>query len=381
MALSGTDPDDYAESDNCAASSPIAAQGKGTCTIDVTFTPQAVGARLATLVVTDNSGDKNATQHQVSLTGVAVQAATNTTVTPSTNPSVFGQSVTFTATVTPDSPVAPTGTVTFKNGTTTICNAVALTSDEATCAISTLAAGTHSITAVYSGDTNFVGSTSAAVSQTVSLPVLTITASSGSFTYGGTVPAITPVYSGFVNGDTAASVTTPPICSTTATSLSPVGSSPYPSSCAGAVDGNYTIQYVKGSVTESAATTSTAITSIAPNPSFVGQPVTVSYKVTVNPPGGGTLPGTDKVTVTDSTGASCTGTVASGDCALTPTAVGPDTLTATYGGDIDFQHQQDIGHGGVRHRANDKLDRDGLHNLSNAGDQRRRGAHAPALTR
>jgi hypothetical protein len=78
---------------------------------------------------------------------------------------------------------------------------------------------------------------------------LTITASSPSMTYGGTVPAITPSYMGFVNGDTPASLTTQPTCTTTATSSSPVGSSPT-TSCSGAVDPNYSnIKYVNGTVT------------------------------------------------------------------------------------------------------------------------------------
>ena len=73
--------------------------------------------------------------------------------------------------------------------------------------------------------------------------VVTVTASSDSMTYGGSTPTITPSYSGFVNGDTAASLTTPPTCSTAATSSSPVGS--YPSSCSGAADPNYTFSYVE----------------------------------------------------------------------------------------------------------------------------------------
>jgi hypothetical protein len=77
---------------------------------------------------------------------------------------------------------------------------------------------------------------------------LTITASSGTMTYGGTVPTISPSGSGFVNGDTIASLTTQPTCSTTATSTSLPGT--YPSSCSGAVDANYsTIKYVPGTVT------------------------------------------------------------------------------------------------------------------------------------
>ncbi len=77
---------------------------------------------------------------------------------------------------------------------------------------------------------------------------LTITASSGPMTYGGTVPTITPSYSGFVNNDTPSSLTTAPTCRTTATSASPVSGSPYPTNCSGAVDPNYTIGYTAGSV-------------------------------------------------------------------------------------------------------------------------------------
>jgi hypothetical protein len=82
---------------------------------------------------------------------------------------------------------------------------------------------------------------------TVTPPPLVITASSGTLTYGGPVPTITPSYSGFVNGDTpATALTTPPTCGTTATSASPVGT--YPSTCSGAVAPNYTITYVPGTV-------------------------------------------------------------------------------------------------------------------------------------
>ncbi len=94
---------------------------------------------------------------------------------------------------------------------------------------------------------------------TVNRAALTITASNGSMTYGGTPPAIVPGYVGFVNGDTASSLTTKPSCSTTATSASPVSGSPYSSSCTGAVDPNYSFAYVPGSVTvNQAALTVTA---------------------------------------------------------------------------------------------------------------------------
>jgi hypothetical protein len=72
-------------------------------------------------------------------------------------------------------------------------------------------------------------------------------------TSGGPVPTFTPSYSGFENGDTASSLSTQPSCSTTATTSSTVAGSPYPSSCHGAVDSNYTITYVNGSVSVIAA--------------------------------------------------------------------------------------------------------------------------------
>ena len=75
---------------------------------------------------------------------------------------------------------------------------------------------------------------------------LTVTASSTSFTAGGAVPNITPSYAGFVDGDTAASLSSPPTCSTTATSSSPPGT--YPSTCTGAVDDNYAIAYMAGTI-------------------------------------------------------------------------------------------------------------------------------------
>ncbi|HEX4128127.1 MAG TPA: MBG domain-containing protein [Acidimicrobiales bacterium] len=99
-----------------------------------------------------------------------------------------------------------------------------------------------------------VAYTSAAGDFSVTKAPLTVTASSPTMGYGGTVPTITPAYSGFVNSDSAASLTTKPTCSTTATSSSPVLGSPYVSSCGGAVDPNYAISYVGGAVAITAAT-------------------------------------------------------------------------------------------------------------------------------
>src|SRR6202034_1375532 len=87
----------------------------------------------------------------------------------SANPSVFGESVTFTATVAADIPGsgAATGTVTFLDGTTTLGTGTLNGSGVATFSTSALTVGSHSITAVYGGDADFTASTSTAVSQVV----------------------------------------------------------------------------------------------------------------------------------------------------------------------------------------------------------------------
>jgi hypothetical protein len=102
-------------------------------------------------------------------------------------------------------------------------------------------------------DSNLLPTLFSSIFTQIACPTLIITASSDTMTYGGTVPTITPSYSGFVGTDTAASLTTAPICTTTATTASPVGT--YPSSCSGAVDPNYAISYVPGTVTVTAPDT------------------------------------------------------------------------------------------------------------------------------
>ena len=101
---------------------------------------------------------------------------------------------------------------------------------------------------------------------------LTITASNGTMTYGGTPPVITPAYTGFVNGDGAGSLSTAPACSTTATSASPAGT--YPSSCTGVADPNYAISYLPGTVTVGQA--AQAISFTAPATGVIGKTATLT---------------------------------------------------------------------------------------------------------
>ena len=97
--------------------------------------------------------------------------STTVTLTSSFNPSNLGQSVTFTAQVKTSTvgSGSPTGTVTFFDGAATLGTATLDSTGRArfTATGFALAARTHTITARYNGDANFLVSTSTALTQTV----------------------------------------------------------------------------------------------------------------------------------------------------------------------------------------------------------------------
>src|SRR5580693_636249 len=105
--------------------------------------------------------------------------ATTTSVSASSTQATSGQAITFTAGVAPKSGSGvPTGTVMFNDGATQLGTISLNSSGSAAFNTSSLATGTHSIAAVYSGATHFAPSTSAAVSVTISAPAKIATATS-----------------------------------------------------------------------------------------------------------------------------------------------------------------------------------------------------------
>lgn len=83
-----------------------------------------------------------------------------------------GDPVTFTATVTPETPggAIPTGTVSFMDGNIALGTVAVQSDGTAAFSSSTLPAGTHTITANYNGDGTYAASASAAVTETVAAP-------------------------------------------------------------------------------------------------------------------------------------------------------------------------------------------------------------------
>jgi hypothetical protein len=104
----------------------------------------------------------------------------------SANPSVFGQPVTFTATVSSANDSAPTGTVTFSDGPTSLGTGT-LASGETTFTTSSLAIGSHSITGQYGGD-RISGLSSGSLTQTVEYGVCPLFDQTRSVHSGATFP-------------------------------------------------------------------------------------------------------------------------------------------------------------------------------------------------
>jgi hypothetical protein len=122
--------------------------------------PTAAGSYTVVGTISD-------TDYSGSATGTLIisQASSAVNLTSSVNPVLTTNPTTLTATVSATQGT-PTGSVSFLDGSTLIGQGT-LASGVATLTISSLAVGSHSITAIYSGDTNFVASTSGALAESV----------------------------------------------------------------------------------------------------------------------------------------------------------------------------------------------------------------------
>lgn len=133
---------------------------------------------VATIVNSDYAGTATGTMTIRQLTPAV-------SLSSGSNPAVAQTAVMFTATV--NSTVgAPTGTVSFLDGTTLIGQGT-ISAGAATLTTSSLSDGAHSITAVYNGDANFVAAASAPLAQ--SILDFSLTSGSGSGSGSGTQTA------------------------------------------------------------------------------------------------------------------------------------------------------------------------------------------------
>jgi hypothetical protein len=262
---------------------------------------------------------------------------------PSTTPVTYGQSITLKATLTPSTLGGNnvSGTVAFyDNGGTTAVASGPVSNGTATATTAIVpSAGTHSYTAVYSGDTNFSTSTSPApATLTVNKLGITAAANSISIPYGTSpIPTITGTLSGILPAD-AINVT--PAFTSTATSLSPPGAYPISATLSGSASGNYSVTSTSGTVTVTQAPTSGVVATTAVGSPGVGTAITITDTVTssINPatiPAGnvnfydGGTSGT--LLATRTLGGSGVATLS-----ISTLALGVHTITAVYAGNTDF---------------------------------------------
>ena len=163
----------------------------------LTISSLTVGDHTLTAAYLGDSADAGSTSYTANVT--VQQASTTTTLTSSANPSDVGQAVTFTAEVDGVSGGAPTGTITFMSGTTTLGTGTLSpggNGSQATLTLSTLPTGTDPVTAVYGGDANYGGSSSPMLNQVVE--------NNGAFVWTGDVSEDWDVAGNWtVNGQTA----------------------------------------------------------------------------------------------------------------------------------------------------------------------------------
>ena len=318
-----------------------------------TFTTSALTAGAHTAITAEFLGDSSFNGSTApNLTQTVNQAGTTISVSPSTTSSIYGQSLTFTATVGAVGPARglPTGTVGFFDGASELGTGTLGIGGTATFSTSTIPAGSNAITAEYLGDSNFTASTSSVLTLTVS-QASTMTAVSSSVnpsgfgqsvTFTAAISVVAPgagnptgtveffdgateIGSGGVSGGTASFST--PALTVEAHSITAqyIGDNNFTGSTSSIL-----------SQTVNQATTSTTVSSSV-NPSYLGQSVTYTAAVVVVSPGAGTPTGT--VEFFDGATDLGSGTLVNAGTATFTTStlsVGSHSITAVYGGDTDF---------------------------------------------
>jgi hypothetical protein len=338
ISIIGTNSRDFAQTNNCGTSVPPGTS----CSITVTFTPKASGSRSASVSIAAPDSPLS-----LSLTGFG-RFVTSTTISSSLNPSLHGQAVTFTATVSSPGgplPYGEEGVSFFQNsdhlGSATLYSAAALTTPLAY-------PGLHTITAVYAGDGKFDGSTSPGLRQAVDtenqFPTSTVlvsnlnpsaygqevTLTATVSTSGSTNPTGKVNFTGVNHSLGAAMVNASGVATLSRSNLNadlyPV-TAVYVGDADNGPSASNTFTQVIAEATSAATLTS------SPNPSSFGQAITFTATIT-----SATVKPTGPVTFT--AGKTVLGTAQlNGEKATFTTStlpVGSTTVTATYSGDSNI---------------------------------------------
>jgi hypothetical protein len=310
------------------------------------FTTSALDAGTHAISAAYNGASTFAVSRSQTTSEVIVKLASTTALKASRNPSTFGESLVFTATVTSPSGT-PTGSVEFKDGALTLAS-VSLSGGKASFTTASLAAGSHTVTADYEGTATFDASVSTAVAEVINKAASTakLAATPNPSAYDESVHFTATVKSA-TTGTPAGTVTFLDGASTIDTAtLNAAGSATFSTGALKVGEHSLTVEYggnadfsksTSAKVTanvDKASTTNKLASSL--NPSTHGDKVTFTAKIT--PAYGGSPSGT----VTFKDGAATIGTAGLGatthsaSFATSSLAVGTHHITADYGGDSDF---------------------------------------------
>jgi hypothetical protein len=328
------------------ATVPLSGGGQAT----LTTSTLSVSGSPHTIIAT-YSGDSAFSPSSGSFAQVVTQGTTTETLATSQSPTVFGQPVTLTATVTPNAPstLTPSGTVIFMDGATPLATVTLNGSGQATFTTSTLSVSgsPHTITATYADSGGNYASSTATVTQSIN-PAATTTTVNTSGTPSGSGQSVT--FTAIVTANSPSSATPTGTVtftidggSSTTVSLSPAGTATFTTSSLSVsgsphtitavynpADANFLASSASASQTvKNQTATSTSLAS-SQNPSQFGQLVTFTATVT----GSGTPTGT--VTFKDGAAVIGTGALNGAGVATFSTSalsVGSHSITATYNGD------------------------------------------------
>jgi len=299
---------------------------------------------LTAVYAADTGNDKGSTS--TALTERVKKAATTVTLTSSGTPVVFGQAVTLTARLSVVSPgvATPSGSVTFKNGSTVLGTGT-VSNGVATFTTAKLTVASHRLTAVYAGNSTSAGSTSAALTETVNKASTQVSLSGPAspvvFGQAATLTATLSVVSPGV-ATPSGSVTFKDGSTVLGRGTVSNGIATFTTTKLSVASHNITAVYA-GNSTSSGSTSAITMTvnkaptqttlSASANPLVFGQTVTLKARLSVVLPGAATPTGT--VTFMDGSTVLGTGRVSKGVATLRTAklTVASHNLTAVYGGD------------------------------------------------
>ena len=222
IKISGSDAGDFSETDNCN----VAIDPGASCTVQMAFTPSALGARTATITFTSSNAANSPVAVTLTGTGTSNLPTPQVSVSSSSSSITTAQALTITITVAAPSgsSVIPSGTVTLAGGGYT-SPSTKLSSGSASISIAAgaLSLGTDPLTATYSGDTNFQGATgivtvkvTAPVPPSFSIQGTSVSLNPGATTGNNSTITITPA-----GGFTGTVALTASITSTPANAVDP----------------------------------------------------------------------------------------------------------------------------------------------------------------